>query len=440
MTKLIVSIFVSKCMIGAFEYRSGNPESLFQHNRAAVDSFSPGSLINPAYLPLVNYMYLTTSGDNPYSIDELYSGSIGFGAGAGSTGLQFVWKRFGIKEYNENIMNFNVGFMPVKYLSVGTGIAYYFLQIDTEYISYRKKLIDSRFSVLIMPTHWLRLSFLQENIGAIWDDSRRSILFPEYSYGISIHAVKGLSIIWNRTGTSFGSINSYSVTANLLDFLSIRGGYSRETSTYSAAFSFILRNMIVSYGFRFHTYLGYTHSIGLSLTEVPVRYESLDYLTEFPDRSGLIKNSRININRCTIDELRDIPLLSDTMAQRIIKYRELIGPVTKKSLMQIGLSSRDITMLTDYIYGLKDEEPGVKEFVPRRRGYRSGRKKRLRHSYKKRKSLFIKLINNGINPGLSLKISEIAVKKSGKSFEEAIGSIPGISSRQKSRILKICAK
>ncbi len=60
---------------------------------------------------------------------------------------------------------------------------------------------------------------------------------------------------------------------------------------------------------------------------------------------------KININTATIDELTLLPGIGQTLAQRIVDYRERIGPFrTKSDLCNVeGIGNQKLLLILDYI-------------------------------------------------------------------------------------------
>lgn len=63
------------------------------------------------------------------------------------------------------------------------------------------------------------------------------------------------------------------------------------------------------------------------------------------------ESHKVNINTATIDELTLLPGIGKTIAQRIIDYRENIGPFrTKTDLYNVdGIGKEKLTLIYDYI-------------------------------------------------------------------------------------------
>ncbi len=423
-----------KFSFAAFDYREVSQTSLFQFNAAVIDYSVPGDISNPAYYPLAKSPYLMFSGSNPYSLENLFSGMLKAGGAHKGFGAQISWNRFGFDQYSENILEAGVSYIFINRISIGVSFSYYNLAINTDVISETHDLFNIKSGLLIIPFDWLNISGTIDNIISLFNPEQQQILFPEWSAGAGIRPVKGLFVSWNINGTAFGLVNSFYVSANILPFLSIRAGYAKETSSYSGSVLVAYKHVSVSYGLKYHPHLGFTHSAGITLTLSPVSLDSVSYSTNFEkDRDDDIKNfKRININTCSENELGKIPGISKTISERLIKYREIIGPVTKDSLVQIGLSQKEADAMLDFIYGLDEEKK--EEFKPNQH--------KAAYHYNidaARKLIFEKLNKSGIGALPSMKLSEMAVKKETDKINAYIASLKNISEDLRLKVRMICS-
>ncbi|MCP4136314.1 MAG: helix-hairpin-helix domain-containing protein [bacterium] len=441
MIKLAVIVCISKTLIGAFEYRNSSPESLYPFYTAVSEYAVQGLTVNPAYLARQEGAYIAFSANNPYSLEGLYTGTARIGYGFSRAGVQVAWNRFGIPEYQENLLEANAGYMPFRFLSAGIGVSYYNLTIDTEEIEESMHFADIRASILCVPFSWLELSYLQENILSYVKTKREDFLFPEFSAGIALKPIKGFSFVWNINRTAFGYMNTFSVSAHILSFLSVKGGYCRESASYSAAVSIVYKQVSVSYGLQFHPHLGNTHSVGVALTGKPVAYESLDYLKKFHDNSVDASIKKIDINTCSLEDLLVIPGLEALFAERIIKYRTAFGEVSEKSLYQVGMETRDITRLLNYIYGLAGKKTKKKDSYKKRKWKKWKREKKYKRGYtrKKRQAVFNKLLLAGVDSSTAFKLSELVKIRSKGLIFSLIDSMKDLDAQKKEEIKRICA-
>ncbi|OHD71241.1 MAG: hypothetical protein A2W19_10695 [Spirochaetes bacterium RBG_16_49_21] len=428
MIPLAIFACLTTLPIAAFDYRENSPSSLFPYNQAAIDATLPDGTSNPAYAPLIRYPYLHFSGSKPYTLDEIYSTLLKIGYGTGVLGCQASWNRFGFDQYLENIVEAGFGFRPVHYVSFGAGICYYNISIHTPEVSLSSHLFDGSISVLAAPFEWIDLSARLENIGSVFIKKRKDLLYPGWSAGVALKPVRGLSLRWNINRTEYGYINSISATVNILKYLSVGAGYARETETGSAAISLIYKYVALSYGLKYHPHLGFTHSVGvtLALQEMPV--EALNYGRMFARIHGDPDIPKIDVSTCTLEELMQIPEINETFAERIIKYRNAVGPVTKGALVRIGMKESEVAHLLKYVGRLPEDNAGPK----------GGR--RTREEFEKaRKNIFTQLLKEGLSASVSLEISGMAVKGERRIILQKVSALPGIDAGKKKRILELCA-
>jgi len=428
MVKVLLLFHMSLSPIVSFEYRESAPAALFPYVRAAEQCSDPAAVRNPSYLPCMNFMYAGFTAQRPYSMEELSSTSVKTGAGAHGMGFQVNWCRFGIPEYRENSIETGLGYMPWEWFSVGAGLTWKNLCIRTEDISYDKNMYDFNLALLLIPFSWLNISGLLENGMSFFNENRRKDLFPEWSCGASIKALRGLTVSWNITSVENACINTVSVCAGLTEFMCMCGGYSRETSSGSAAFVFYLRNLIFSYGIRYHPHLGYTHSLSLSLSQDHSLPEVMRYNTRpFSDINDK-PAEKVNLNRCTADELLELSGINSRTAGRIMKYRKTKGPLTRKALRQIGMTAPEVDCLLEYAYGLAEEKKFNKSF---RRTKKGGQNRAV-------KSLFVRLMGAGISASSALEIATLLRDKKKKEAVSVVNSIRGINEASREKARKIC--
>ncbi|TFH42535.1 MAG: hypothetical protein E4G96_03235, partial [Chrysiogenales bacterium] len=146
MIAVAAALYLLHPAILAFDYRESPPAALFPFQRAVAGSPMPDAVSNPAYLPLFRYPYFPASGSMPYSLDGLYSSVIRTGYGGRGFVIQASWSRFGIDAYMEHVAGADVGYMPLKYLSIGVGARYYHLEMNMTETGARARMADGRAS------------------------------------------------------------------------------------------------------------------------------------------------------------------------------------------------------------------------------------------------------------------------------------------------------
>lgn len=441
--KIALIIILLKSLNLSFEYRETNPNSLFPYSYAVSDTNPLGHLSNPSYLSLWNAAYLNLDYAKPYQMSELNSGNIRIGYSFSDMGIQIAWNRFGIKEYSEDILEGSFGYKPWEIFSMGLGVSYYHVAISEQDKEYKYGTINYKYSLLFLPSEWINIGFLQENIYSIINKKREDdseFLFPNRSLGIAIIPADGLTFTWNINKIYYGYINSFSVTANMLPCLSLKGGYSRETSSYSFAVNLIYRKLSVSYGLSHHTYLGSTHKIGVTISNSDLVLKEINYNKSLRKKSLPEDRKRINVNECTYEELLDSNIFPKEIAHRIIKYRDSIGLISEKSLIQIGVNEKELKGLREFILGLAEEQSLTNEPETRRPSMRINKNKtKPGYDIDTRKLLFRKLLDNGINATTSLRIAEQAKNYTKNELIILVKESSDIDEEKKKIIIKICA-
>lgn len=412
---------------GAFEYRTGSPDSLFPLQSAIHDCTTPIVMMTPALLPFAEGLLLNSSAGRPYSEEVLASGGSAVQYGSGNYGVQMSWNSFGSDFYREHIFSLKAGYSVFPFLHTGISENLYLLKIDTDEISIERKETDTDLAVLLTPLPWLNAAFIQTGIVSLISKENEDIIYPERSAGILIKPGNGFSLSWNITDTAAERVNIFSASINPASFFSVKGGYCRENSSFAASFGILAEKFFVSYGLRYHPYLGYTHSVGITCTLTP-QIETLNYGRPIFSTAG----KKINIKTADLNDLMKINGLSEKSAERIILYRQKIGPLTEKSLMQIGLTNEEIEIFEDNVYGLERasrNKEGSKDYKKFRK--RPPRSERI-------KLKFRRLTGGGIPAFTAITYSELSEKDDNNQFHNRLLNDGSLNDDQKKFIEKTC--
>ncbi len=438
--KLAIALAILKTLTLSFEYQETSPASLFPYYNTASDDLPLGHLANPAYLPLWNTAYINIDYCKPYWMEELNSGNLRTGYGFNNLAFQASWNRFGIEEYREDKISGKIGYMPWEYISAGIDISYYYLYINTQELKNKQGLTDFNLSLLLLPFEWLNISYTHENIYTALNSNEKDLLYPNWSAGFSLKPVKGISFIWNTNRLDYGFLNSISISANMLSCLNLRAGYSIETSSYAASVIFQYRNLYVSYGLNHHSFLGLSHKFGITISASALSFEQLNYNEKLFRKTLPGSDKLLNINKCTYEELVTSEIFTETIADRIIKYRKIIGPITSGSLIQIGLTTIKVKEIKNKISGLADTSKSKKNdaLKKEKRSTRSWKDKSRYIDIDKRKILFKLLLKNGFSASKALEISDLAKYKNITEFLHKVEKIKTITEKQKKIITDIC--
>jgi len=426
--KISLILYAAMMYHGAFEYRTGDPNSLFPVQSAIQDYSSPVVMMTPALLPFANGFLLNSNAGRPYSEKVLTTGGSAVQYGGGDYGLQLSWNMFGADFYREHTFSLKAGFAIFPFLRAGISENLYILKISTSELSQERKASDTDLAFIISPFPWIDAAFIQTGMVSLFNNQNSDILYPERSAGILLKPGKGFSLSWNITDSAVEKINTFAATINPASFLSVNGGYCRENSSFSASIGVLAENFFVSYGLKYHPYLGYSHSIGITYALNP-GIKSLDYGKPLFSR----REKKINIKSAELDDLKKIDGLSRLSAERIILYKKKIGPVTEKALKQIGLTGEEIDILESNVYGF-ERSPRNKE------GGKDFRKFKKRPPRKERiKTKFRKLINEGIPAFKAITYSELSESGESDQLQNRLQNDNSLSDEQKKIIEKICS-
>ena len=69
------------------------------------------------------------------------------------------------------------------------------------------------------------------------------MIYPERSAGIMLNPGKGFSLTWNITDTAAERVNLFTATVNPVSFLTVKGGYCRENSSFSASIGIMAKKL-----------------------------------------------------------------------------------------------------------------------------------------------------------------------------------------------------
>ncbi len=431
--KITLLIYAALVYQGAFEYKTGDPDSLFPHQSAIHDFSSPAVMLNPALLPFADGFIANSNAGRPYSNELLTTTGLALQYGSGDFGIQSSWNSFGSDFYKENTFSLSAGYSVFSFLNAGITGNIHWLKIKIEDIYQDEQIPEAGFGILLAPLPWINAAFHQTGIVALAGKQNSEIIYPERSAGILFKPGKGFSLAWNVTETAALYANTFSAVINPAPFFSVKGGYCRENSSFSAAMGILAKDFYISYGLKFHPYLGYTHSIGITYAPES-KIESLDYGK--PMFRSVHK--KVNINTAPFDDIKSIDGLSLRSAERIILFREKIGPITEKGLMQIGLTGDEIKNLEKNVYGLERtsrSKDGNKKFTFKKKKFIKipPRNERI-------KSKFRELIDMGIPASKAINYSELSENVKRDEFLSTLFNDNSFSDEQKKIIEKVCSK
>ncbi len=425
----------------AFTYRDLHPAGLFPYERAVAECPVTGAFTGSSYLADAGPLHAAMSFSRPYSMEELHAGTAQVGGRAGNTGFTLIWTRFGAGGYTEDVLGAGAGVSFNGFLRIGGRAELSRLSIETEELNFTTTVADFSASAVASPFRWLDLGGLLENARSYFQQEGRDLHHPGWSAGIALKPARGIALTWNINETHFGTINTFAVSANLLENFSLRGGWSRETHSLAGAVVLILNNMMISYGLRHHGYLGATHHFGVAVSTSLPRMDELSYDVRrfrraFPDLSAPVAD----LKTCTAEELRAATGMGLPESERIVKYREMFGPLSRKALTQMGLTGQELKAMEGRLKNIAPDNARPKWEPKYGKGKKIRRKTDLPfYTREKRKKLFQNLVAGGVKAGSALRLAEMARDLERIKLVKHIGGLSFLSDEEKKAARRICS-
>ena len=383
--RILLLAAVVTALPGAMEYRPVSPGQPFPYILGSVYTPLEGTGPHEAGSADVSAPLLCATYDRPYGLKELEASRLTFGMPAGPFGIHLTWDRFGIEGYRENSLHLGVSFQGGSFFSLGSRGSFYSIDAEGGGFKDQANYWEGGFSCTLNPFSWLSLGGAAENVYAMTRGGT-GYIEGQWSCGITLKPRQGLYFSGNVSRIPGGYITSFAAGANLLKYLALEGGYSRETSSGSFAAVFLFKNLAVSYSLRYHPNLGCSHAVTLQIRKKPARLLPFRYGKIHDDEPAL--REQIDIRTCSLEALQGVPVLKKPYPRRIIRYRELIGPVTVTALEQLGMRGREIARLHRYVTGIRKKEKSY---------YKKGSKGpgRYKALNRKRKACFAALVESG---------------------------------------------
>ena len=436
----IISLAVNST---AFTFRESHPSALFPYIRAVPESAVAGRYVNPAYLPGGPALFLDMAYSRPYGLEGLHAGSVHGGGATRRLGGMLAWRGFGIDEYREESAEASAAMAPAFWLRAGATVSAERLIIQTDQASLRETQWDIGASAVLSPFPWIEAGFRQEHIRSLADRAGRDLHFPEWSAGAALRPARGFAASWNITREYFGLVNTLAVSANLLDCLSVSGGYSRETSSLAGSVILIVGGMMISYGLRYHGYLGATHSFGAAFVLGMPAPDEISYHRRIIRRAPPGTDPRaVDLATCTADELLEVPGMERPVAERLVKYRAVMGPLGRRALIQMGVTAAEFRAMEPHIKNLAPDEDRREKFRDRKKKKQAGGHGNTGlpfRSNENRRALFQALVREGVKAASALRVAEIARGIDRNALDKKIGGLPFLSDEEKKAARRACA-
>jgi hypothetical protein len=425
----------------AFSYRELHPAALFPYYRAAVESDIARAYVNPAELGGNPSFFIDMNYARPYGFEGLSASALYCSASSATQGALVAWQSFGIDEYREDVLETAYGCTIMKLFRVGAAASLSRLRVRNELVDFTDYLCNFRGGISFTPIEWISLAYHQENVRSIFAEEARDIHYPGWSAGIRVNPARGVSMSWNVNKTYFSYVNSFAISANILKYLSASGGYSRETATLAGAITVFVRGISASYGLRYHSYLGATHSFSVAYQYQSPPLEEIAYAK--PRKRSC--EGIINLASCNADDLKAAGV-AEHIAARIIAYREKIGPVSKRALIQMGLTTKEYKRLLPCLQQLADDGAdgnkklweAKKEKIETIKAHKKPLQEYPYRNAEARKLLFQKLLDAGVKASSSLRLCELAKDLTQQKLLDTIKHIDFLSEQEKTAARKAC--
>lgn len=438
MKKIIIGLICSAAAFGSiFAYDAAPPGQLFPFPGAVMPVNSETVLCSPALSGTITGGIFSASYARPYGIAGLESDYLRAGIGGQGFGISAGAERFGIDVYREDRASVSVGYAGETLAFGVEGFAKRYT-LTTE-IRNRYTLYDANVHGIIRPLPFFCLGVRQDCLASIADPKRKDILWPGTALGVGGAPMKGVFMSWNYYRSDIGGINSFALTVNLIPRFSVSAGYAREVSSYALSSSLVLKKIVISYGLLYHAYLGATHRAGFSIATGSAYFEPVN-LPEQRIDPDIDDGVMVDLEDCTLDDLLKISRLEAFHAERIIKWRDIMGPVTGKALGQIGCSKKEIDAVVAHSTGLAEEEEKNDDSGEKKYQAKSGSGRKPFVKKETKKALFLRLVDAGVPAAKALRISDVAMAKSVKDAAAFIESSKDLSAEEKKKARAVCAQ
>lgn len=262
---LIVVLFVSSQTKSIAQYNPGAKQISMSNSDVAFSNDVFSLFNNPAGLSQMNWRELGIYySPSPFGFSELANGYIAYHEpfDFGSIGVGAM--TYGFELYREN--KISVGFSYNYLNKFFAGAA---LNLHT--VSIKNYGSDNTFYLniggLFYLTQNFRLGFSAQNLNRASFGNEKDNIPMVFSTGFSYGVIENMTF---NLAVEKDVRNNYSLRGgieyNLLEYLSLRSGFSNEPSNYSAGIGINYSYFSLDYAFFTHTDLGLTHQAGLIIS------------------------------------------------------------------------------------------------------------------------------------------------------------------------------
>lgn len=381
--------------------------------------------ITPVYDGLSSHMAGGVTYANPYGFEGLHETVSYITYGNREHAIDIQWHYFGIAEYREDTLSAGYQWAIVNWLRIGFLLSDYILTINTQEFSRTQHFLDYGLYGIIQPIKQLTCVVVQNNI--------KSFNGSDYITPYSIVSLRGdifagcrieYSLRYDDHITQWVWINGY-----ITNYCAAVIGYSRELAVSAAGVSIVWNKVIFQYMLEHHSFLGNTHRFGIV-------YSSSGHTFPFLNTNKTNKIRKMDIQACSVEDLMALDIIPEVLCGRIIKYRDMFGAVSIKSLSQLGLTAQQIRDIQQYTYNYyeaeKDEYDEQKRWKNNYRIYISKEKQK-----QKVKHLFQSMIAAGVASHEAIVLAEEYQKEGCKGVQRS-SVYKRLNSHQQNAVDKAC--
>ena len=262
---LIVAVFVSLHTKSNAQYNPGAKQISMSNSDVALSNDVFSLFNNPAGLAQMNWRELGIYySPSPFGFSELANGFIAYHEpfDFGSIGVGAM--TYGFELYRENKISVGFSYNYLNKFFAGAAVNLHTVSINN-YGS------DNAFYLniggLFYLTQYFRLGFSVQNLNRASFGNEKDNIPLIYNTGFSYRVMEDLTFnLAVEKDIRYNYSLRGAIEYNLLEYLSLRSGFSNEPSSYSAGIGINYSYFSLDYAFFTHTDLGLTHQAGLIIS------------------------------------------------------------------------------------------------------------------------------------------------------------------------------
>ena len=262
---LIAAIFVSFQAISNAQYNPGAKQISMSNSDVALSDDVFSLFTNPAGLSQMNWRELGIYySPSPFGFSELANGFIAYHEpfDFGSIGIGAM--SYGFELYRENKISIAYSYSYLNKFFAGAAV-------NLHTVSIKNYGSDNTFYLNIGGMYYLtqifRLGFSIQNINRASFGNEKDNIPAIFNTGFSYDVLEELTFnLAVEKDIRYDYSLRGGIEYNLLEYISLRSGFSNEPSRYSAGLGINYSHFSLDYAFFTHTDLGLTHQVGLIIS------------------------------------------------------------------------------------------------------------------------------------------------------------------------------